>query len=172
MKITEENMNYFLSCDWGTSTFRLTLVDTANGEIIAAEYSDQGIADTFARWKTTESAREAFYLDVLNQHILSLEKKVNLKLDTVPVIISGMASSSIGMMELSYSELPFDLSGSNLTVRHLPETANFNHKTTLISGVRSANDVMRGEETQLIGCVDLTQTVINDETFVFPGTHS
>ncbi|MEP6614322.1 MAG: 2-dehydro-3-deoxygalactonokinase [Mucilaginibacter sp.] len=172
MKITEENMNYFLSCDWGTSTFRLKLVDTANGEIIAAEYSDQGIADTFARWKTTESAREAFYLDVPNQHILSLEKKINLKLDTVPVIISGMASSSIGMMELPYSELPFDLSGSNLTVRHLPETANFNHKTTLISGVRSANDVMRGEETQLIGCVDLTQTVINDETFVFPGTHS
>jgi len=165
-------MNYFLSCDWGTSTFRLKLINAANGEAIAGEYSDQGIADTFARWKTTESTREAFYLDVLNHHILSLEKKVNLKLDAVPVIVSGMASSSIGLMELPYSELPFDLSGSNLTIRGLPETSGFNHKITLISGVRSADDVMRGEETQLIGCTDPEQTVINDEIFVFPGTHS
>lgn len=165
-------MNYFLSCDWGTSTFRLKLVDAANGETIAGEYSDQGIANTFAQWKASETPREPFYLDVLNQHILSLEKKVNLKLDAVPVIISGMASSSIGMMELPYSELPFGLSGSGLTIQQLPETANFHHKTTLISGVRSADDVMRGEETQLIGCINPASGHIDDEIFIFPGTHS
>lgn len=165
-------MNYFLSCDWGTSTFRLKLIDAANGEIIAGEDTGQGIADTFAHWKTNESTRESFYLGVLNQHIPALEKKANLKLDTVPVIISGMASSSIGMVELPYSELPFDLSGSNLTIRHLPEAGDFNHKVILISGVRSADDVMRGEETQLIGCADLSLTNTDDEVFILPGTHS
>jgi len=165
-------MNYFLSCDWGTSTHRLSLVDTVSGEIIAGESTDQGIADTFARWKTTGSARESFYLDVLSQQVIAIEKKLNLNLDGVPLIISGMASSSIGIMELPYSILPFDLSGSNLTMRRLPEAADFNHKTTLISGVKSEDDVMRGEETQLIGCIDPVQTVINDEIFIFPGTHS
>jgi len=165
-------MNYFLSCDWGTSTFRLKLIDAVSGVIIAGEHSDQGIASTFAQWKATESAREYFYLNVLNRQIEAIEKKLNLNLDGVPLIISGMASSSIGIMELPYSELPFDLSGSNLTVVHLPKTADFNHKITLISGVRSDNDVMRGEETQLIGCVDPAQTIINDEIFIFPGTHS
>jgi 2-dehydro-3-deoxygalactonokinase len=165
-------MNYFLSCDWGTSTLRLMLVDAVRGEIIAGETTDHGIADTFAQWKTTESTREAFYLDVLSLQITAIEKKLNLNLAGVPLIVSGMASSSIGIMELPYSELPFDLSGTNLTIRHLPETADFNHKITLISGVRSAEDVMRGEETQIIGCVDPVQPVINDEIFIFPGTHS
>jgi len=148
------------------------LVDTVSGEIIAGESTDQGIADTFARWKTTGSARESFYLDVLSQQVIAIEKKLNLNLDGVPLIISGMASSSIGIMELPYAELPFDLSGSNLTIMHLPETADFNHKITFISGVRSDEDVMRGEETQLIGCIDPMQAVINDEIFIFPGTHS
>lgn len=165
-------MNFFLSCDWGTSTFRLKLVDAVSGEIIAGEHSDQGIASTFAQWKATESARESFYLDVLNRQITAIEKKLNLNLDGVPLVVSGMASSSIGIMELPYSKLPFDLSGSDLNIGHLPETGNFNHKVTLVSGVRSADDVMRGEETQLIGCTDPEQTVINDEIFVFPGTHS
>jgi 2-dehydro-3-deoxygalactonokinase len=148
------------------------LVDAVSGEIIAGETTDHGIADTFARWKTTESTREYFYLNVLSLQITAIEKKLNLNLDGVQVIVSGMASSSIGIMELPYSVLPFDLSGSNLTLRHLPETTDFKHKTTLISGVRSTDDVMRGEETQLIGCVDPVQTVINDEIFIFPGTHS
>ncbi|MCO5946412.1 2-dehydro-3-deoxygalactonokinase [Mucilaginibacter flavidus] len=165
-------MNYFLSCDWGTSALRLMLVDAVSGEIIARESSDQGIADTFAQWKTTESPREVFYLDVLSLQIIAIEKKLNLNLDGVPVIASGMASSSIGIMELPYSELPFDLSGSNLTTHYLPATAGFNHKKNLVSGVKSADDVMRGEETQLIGCIDPMQTVINDEIFIFPGTHS
>src|ERR1700748_112792 len=99
-------MNYFLSCDWGTSTFRLKLIDAANGEIIASEYSDQGIANIFAQWKATESAREPYYLNVLKQQIAAIEKKLNLTLDGVPLIISGMASSSIGILELPYSELP------------------------------------------------------------------
>src|SRR5882757_9727652 len=141
-------MKYFLSCDWGTSAFRLKLVDAATGEIIACEYSDQGIADTFALWKTAGTARESFYLDVLSQQIINLEKQLDFNLDGTQLIISGMASSSIGIIELPYSELPFDLSGSNLTMRRLPETASFNHKTTLISGLKSADDVMRGEETQ------------------------
>ncbi len=165
-------MNYFLSCDWGTSTLRLMLVDAVSGEIIAGESTDNGIADTFAQWIPTESTREAFYLDVLSLQITAIEKKLNLNLDQVPLIVSGMASSSIGIMELPYSVLPFDLSGSNLTMRHLPETTDFKHKTTLISGVRSTDDVMRGEETQLIGCIDSGQTLINDEIFIFPGTHS
>jgi|ERR1700754_2193140 len=169
-------MNMFFSCDWGTSTLRLSLVNSENGSIMASENSDLGIAKTFALWNTADNAnknsRVSFYLDVLQNHIKNIELKLNTSLSGVKLFISGMASSSIGLVELPYSELPFTLSGSEFNVRHLPAQENFNHAVIIISGVKSVDDVMRGEETQLIGCIDATADVSKHQLFIFPGTHS
>jgi 2-dehydro-3-deoxygalactonokinase len=170
-------MDMFLSCDWGTSALRLNLVDGKTGHVIARESSAQGIAKTFTLWNTTSAADEnnlrmAFYLNILQQHINNIEARLNISLNGVRLFISGMASSSIGFMELPYSELPFTLTGPDLNIKHLPAQEGFDYAISIISGVKSNDDVMRGEETQLIGCIDVTRGIINDEVFIFPGTHS
>ncbi|MDB5137523.1 MAG: 2-keto-3-deoxy-galactonokinase [Mucilaginibacter sp.] len=169
-------MNDFLSCDWGTSTLRINLVSAHTSEIICGETSDEGMARIFNLWKLTGDAdknkRVQFYLNILQQHIKSIELKLNQSLDGCRLIISGMASSSIGFVELPYSELPFSLSGDSLKLKHIPGHKGFVHTITIVSGIKSVDDVMRGEETQLIGCTGVSNGIVNNQIFIFPGTHS
>jgi 2-dehydro-3-deoxygalactonokinase len=169
-------MNDFLSCDWGTSTLRINLVSGNTGKIICSETSDEGMARIFNLWKLTgdadENGRMHFYLDILQQHIKSIALKLKQSLDGCRLIISGMASSSIGFVELAYSELPFSLSGDGLKLKHIPVHKGFAHATTIISGIKSSDDVMRGEATQLLGCTGINKGLIDNQIFIFPGTHS
>lgn len=154
--------NYFLSCDWGTSSFRLRLVETASGNVIAEERSGTGIAGTYQQWQQTSQPREDFFAAVINRQIDVLAERTGIQLQEVPVVLSGMASSSIGMIELPYKELPFSLSGTDLTVHTF---GWFN----IISGVCSEEDVMRGEETKVVGCA----ASLPDNSFLLmPGTHN
>jgi len=170
-------MKHFLSCDWGTSSFRLRLVKAADYKIIAEVVADEGIAATFADWQqktcSSEQQRLVFYLDVINKYIKQIEQKTNYSLSGVQIIVSGMASSSIGFTDIPYSRLPVSLEGLNIhKVLIVPAKKDFDHKVLVISGIKTDDDVMRGEETQLMGCVDNATGKINDELFIFPGTHS
>src|SRR5262245_12577368 len=80
-----------------------------------------------------------------------------------------MASSSIGMIEVPYKETQFKADGSDLKVKKIDRSKDFEHDTFIISGARTNNDVMRGEETQLAGCKD---TGDKKSLYIFPGTHS
>jgi len=54
----------FLSCDWGTSNFRLRLVDTNKKEISGEVLSEEGITETYNQWVATglpEKERIGFY---------------------------------------------------------------------------------------------------------------
>lgn len=168
-------MNHFLSCDWGTSSFRLRLVNTAAMLVEAEEKNNQGIFNSYTGWKQQESndeeARLSFFLDILLEQIRLLELRINQSLSGFPLIISGMASSNIGMMPLPYATLPFAIDGAGLICRQLKQNENFGHDILLISGIRSDDDVMRGEETQLIGCAVGNEDSTN-KVFIFPGTHS
>ncbi|MGS2741767.1 2-dehydro-3-deoxygalactonokinase [Sinomicrobium sp. M5D2P17] len=169
-------MNRFLSCDWGTSSFRLRLVEVTPLRILAEVKTDQGIAATHRLWKTTinktADKRFIFYLDVIQEHIRSIAKDLSMNLQGVPLIISGMASSSIGMMNLPYGQLPFHTSGKGIRTEYFPAGETFEHPMLLISGVQSKNDVMRGEETQLIGTLIHVEDKNDNLLFLFPGTHS
>jgi 2-dehydro-3-deoxygalactonokinase len=168
-------MKQFLSCDWGTSSFRLKLVDIDAYQILAQEADNNGIAATFALWKESgrpEDERLSFYLGVLNKYIGKIESKTNISLSGMPLIISGMASSTIGFVDVPYSLLPVGIDGKNIKTHFIPADQYFAHDVLVISGVRSDDDVVRGEETQLIGCVDQRHENIEDELFIFPGTHS
>ena len=116
--------------------------------------------------------RLSFYLDIIQEHIIALEKKAGLALDGVPLLISGMASSSIGLKLLPYHKMPFSIDGSGMLCEHLSATPDFQHDVLLISGVCSGEDVMRGEETQLIGIVPDHASFAGNQLFIFPGTHS
>ena len=169
-------MKRFLSCDWGTSSFRLRLVEEAGMEVLAEENSGRGIASTYANWNRLASADEQqrllFYLDVIREPIMAIESDMDISLKGVPLLLSGMASSSIGMANLPYQDIPFKLDGSAAGAKFFPESEHFEHPVLLISGLKSDGDVMRGEETQLIGMVADQQPVPGEQLYIFPGTHS
>lgn len=170
---THQHINTFLACDWGTSSFRLALV-SLDGDIKEVVNNNRGIAATFREWKErsgSDADRFNYYLNIIRTGIAEIESRLGVTLQDVPLVISGMASSSIGMMNLPYGKIPFALDGSDLAIHHEAATENFPHATLLISGVRSDNDVMRGEETQLVG-VTQDYASKSDHLFIFPGTHS
>lgn len=162
--LNRQQMNYFLSCDWGTSSFRLRLAEAGSGKVIAEERSGAGIAGTYQQWQQTNLPREDFFAEIINRKIDALAAKTGIPLQEAPVVLSGMASSSIGMVELPYKELPFSLNGANLAVH------TFN-RFIIISGVCNGNDVMRGEETKVTGCFALLPDAAQEQWLLLPGTH-
>lgn len=166
-------MNTFLSCDWGTSSFRLRLIQKEGLTVLAEESNDGGIAIIFQSWQKQnkdEKERSFFYQAYILSQIKRLEEKVGYSLKDLPLLVSGMISSSIGMKELAYKQLPFRIDGSDLHWEVIEATEGFPYKMILISGAQTNNDVLRGEETLLVGC-----NANNDEahrTYIFPGTHS
>lgn len=171
--------NYLLCCDWGTSSFRLQLINMPDQEVIGEVRSQEGIAGTFNAWKTdgekSNISRHEFFRQLVRKQIRILSDKLSISLDNITIVISGMASSSIGMEEIPYATLPFPVDGSRASTRKFDSRQDFPHEMILISGVRSDTDVMRGEETQLIGLAaspSLQQYQLNDAILIFPGTHS
>ncbi|WP_065814187.1 2-dehydro-3-deoxygalactonokinase [Hymenobacter sp. DG25B] len=165
--------NTFFSCDWGTSSFRLLLVERHTLTVLAQVSSREGNAAIDKSWqqaKQPPAQRLDFYLGVLQPHLQKLEVIMKMSLKGVPIVISGMASSTIGMAELPYKPLPFATDGTNLQTKYLPPTARFEQPILLISGVKSEDDVMRGEETQLVGCA--LENTPQLQLFLHPGTHT
>lgn len=170
-------INHFLSCDWGTSNFRLRLVALPDLNVLAEVSSEQGVSVLDKSWKEQKSADDAaryrFYTDVLKDHVGKLAGKTNVPVAGLRIVISGMATSTIGFVNLPYKGLPVMLDGSDLATKILPTYDQLAHDVVLISGVRSDDDVMRGEETQLIGC--LTPDIAahgGRQLIIHPGTHS
>jgi 2-dehydro-3-deoxygalactonokinase len=163
-------MKYFLSCDWGTSNFRLRLIDVETNKVLDEITHGQGIANThkaFLASNQSDSTKITFYKKVLFD---AMEKFPSGSLaKDAPIIISGMASSSIGMMELPYRKLPFIFNAGNINTFKIEPDEMFSHPIILISGCRTDTDIMRGEETILLGC-DVGED--DDAVYILPGTHS
>ncbi|MEX2602301.1 MAG: 2-dehydro-3-deoxygalactonokinase [Balneolaceae bacterium] len=163
---------HFLSCDWGTTSFRLKLAHRSTGRIETALEDGPGIQDTGHRLKELAKAqdREAWFLQQLQKQIQQLETMTGTKLGDLPLVLSGMASSSIGLRELPYGTLPMDLSAPKLPVEPIVWPDILPNPILLVSGLQSAgNDVMRGEETALIGIDSLYP---GNSLCILPGTHS
>lgn len=161
---------YFYSCDWGTTNLRLRLVDASNSAVIARIETDQGITKAFSRWKLSDIDRFRFYCDILQNCITNLKPSIETLSGSIPVIVSGMASSNIGIIELPYSELPVGIDGTGLFIQSFQSSGDFGHPLILVSGVRTNTDFMRGEEVQVIGACRNRSG--NHEIFILPGTHS
>jgi 2-dehydro-3-deoxygalactonokinase len=165
-------MQKIISCDWGTSSLRLRIVDIDKMSSLVETVSEQGIFATYNLWKesgTAESERLSFYQSILKREIKKLEAQAGLSSENIPLVISGMASSSIGMIDMAYTEIPFNAEVDSLQTKTIEATDDFGYKTLVVSGVKKDNDVMRGEETQLIGGMN---NDMGDQLFIFPGTHS
>ena len=103
---------HILSCDWGTSSFRLRLVDSNTRRCIGEVTSENGNSILFNKWKSQPGTdRVRFYLNYLKEAVDVLAAKAGTSLSDLPILISGMASSTIGMKELPYADLPFTVDG-------------------------------------------------------------
>ncbi len=141
--------------DWGTSRLRLWLLDP-EGRILASSRGPEGL----------EAGRRLGFEAVLRNHLSRL-----LAPEPLPILICGMAGSQQGWLEAPYVDLPASLdrlaeavvavAGTDLDVRIVPGLAKRDP---------AAPDVMRGEETQLIGVA--VGGAAGRRRVCLPGTHS
>jgi 2-dehydro-3-deoxygalactonokinase len=157
----------FISCDWGTSNFRLRLVDTRSLKVLSEIKTDLGIKRCYQLNKQqSERSQQAFFAEYL---LTQLEKLDLNKLGNNCIVASGMLSSSIGMKELEYCTLPIAFGGEDL----ISDWISLGNKMDLllISGARTNSDVMRGEEIQAVGLSEYLPKK-GKGILLLPGTHS
>ena len=145
----------YVAVDWGTSSFRLWLIDRA-GNVLAERRSNEGMM----------AAGKPGFAAVLQSHLDAVGAA-----PALPVIICGMAGARQGWVEAGYVDTPAPLAsvlkqavtvpGQDRDIRILPGIAQRDRK---------APDVMRGEETQLLGALGLDAA--GDALVCMPGTHS
>lgn len=162
---------HMISCDWGTSNFRLYLVEKASLCIRETLERPWGIATTYAMWKEEKPAPDQtdYFRAVLAKGIAALAQKSGLDLDGVIVVASGMVSSSIGMLEIPYTELPLAIHTPKLDHIFLEASNSFSNPVCIVGGLKTETDVMRGEEIQLLGLADVLP---KNAYCILPGTHS
>jgi len=169
----------FLSCDWGTSALRLRLAAGQPPAAVAEVKLDRGAARVheLAAGDPAGPSREERFASVLREACRELARKaVSAFPRRAPIVISGMAGSSIGWREVPYADVPFPLDGSGSRVEKLPPIVHENgaHDPMILGGLRKSGDVMRGEETEVLGLFsdpDLSRYCAAC-LLVLPGTHS
>src|SRR5215471_3301699 len=145
----------YVAVDWGTSSFRLWMIDDA-GRVLGERRSAEGMM----------AAAKTGFAAVLQSHLDAVGAA-----DGLPVLICGMAGARQGWVEAGYVETPARLAaileqavpvpGQSRDIRILPGIAQRD---------AVAPDVMRGEETQLLGALGLDAA--GDAIVCMPGTHS
>ncbi|MGO8801051.1 MAG: 2-dehydro-3-deoxygalactonokinase [Roseiarcus sp.] len=144
--------------DWGTTSFRAYLT-SADGAILGRVESPRGIL----------TVGKGEHEDVLAHHIGEwLEGPGRL-----PVLMAGMIGARQGWVEAPYVDCPAGLPEIVAAIVTIETRAM--GAIGLAPGVRAFDsrgspDVMRGEETQILGA--LAATGRSDGVFVLPGTHS
>lgn len=167
----------FCSCDWGTTSFRLRRVQGTDGSILAERRLPRGIRSMLETAPgASPEARARLFEAFLCEELLALHPDPADRGTAVTVVISGMASSAVGWHELPYASVPFRLDGSNAVVRRLkmaiaPRWEGVVH---LVSGAASSSDIMRGEETEIVGLASVAGgiTPTEEALLILPGSHS
>lgn len=146
----------FIGIDWGTTNRRAWLLDD-RGEVLAIHRDEQGslacrgrfraaLEELLARWPAAQGA---------------------------PVVMAGMVGSALGWQEVPYLEAQVPLAAlarHRVRVADAPPGVDWSIVPGLCwRGAGGRVDVMRGEETQLLGAAELAPA---DGWTVLPGTHS
>lgn len=142
----------FIALDWGTTSFRAYLVA-----------ADGVVQDQFAAAEGILAVKDGDFEAVLESHIGSWDK-------SLPVVAAGMITSRQGWVELAYADCP---AGPADIAKHIHVLKARSGRTIhFLTGLHLAggllgHDVMRSEETQVFGSLD-----VGASHFVTPGTHS
>jgi len=150
----------FIGIDWGTTHRRASLLAT-NGELLAQLHNDQGALACAGRFGESLQALLAQWPEAG---------------DKVPVVMAGMVGSALGWQEVPYVDAatPLRQLGTRLSpVRDAPA----GRRWAIVPGVcwrgeHGSVDVMRGEETQLLGALQQLGAAGDEGCYLLPGTHS
>ncbi|MCK5804075.1 MAG: 2-dehydro-3-deoxygalactonokinase, partial [Lentisphaeria bacterium] len=159
------------SCDWGSTHVRLRLVECETA-VVVGEMTDARGASAVSSGARTACERAERFEAVFVELVSKLEEAVSMDLASVPAVLSGMVTSAHGWCELPYAAAPVPLDGSGFVTEIRKQGARH---LFFVSGVRTACDVMRGEETELAGLAALPNSPLGGcgETLVLlPGTHT
>jgi 2-dehydro-3-deoxygalactonokinase len=146
-----------IAIDWGTSTFRAYRL-APDGAILDRRSAQLGILEV----------REGKFAEALESQVRDW-----LDADAGPVVMSGMIGSRQGWKEAPYAQCPAgmkEISAGMVEVRW-----GSSYSAWIVPGLRCRDaqgvpDVMRGEETQILGALD---DVSERSAWVcLPGTHS
>lgn len=147
-----------IGIDWGTSSFRASLV-AHHGEALESRESPHGILAVpdrdFAGFLTRTLA------PWLEAH------------PGLPVLASGMITSRNGWIETPYQPLPLGIDelARSLVSKEIPSLGRVHFITgAALSPEGERPDVIRGEETEIFGY--LATHGVRDGTFLLPGTHN
>src|SRR5258705_2356835 len=145
----------YVAVDWGTSSFRLWLVDRA-GNVLGERRSHEGMM----------AAGKPGFATVLQSHLEAVGAAPGL-----PVVICGMAGARQGWVEAGYVDTPARLAS---ILKHAVPVPGQDRDIRILPGIAQrdpkAPDVMRGEETQLLAALGVDAT--EDAMVCMPGTHS
>lgn len=139
--------------DWGSTNLRIRLLDR-QGNVIDTFTSSEGLINLPKR----------DFNGTLEKRLAGLGADANL-----PVIICGMAGSRQGWLEVPYLRIPAALTEIPKAALKVEEASRPVYILPGLSQVSPSADVMRGEETQLLG---LTLEREIDGVVCMPGTHS
>ncbi len=144
----------FIAGDWGTSNLRLALCG-ADGAALEVR-KGAGAAESRGRFPEVFDALSA---DWRAAH------------GALPAVLCGMVGSAFGWVEAPYLSCPEDLDGlADALVAARPDVH-------IVPGMRCTNplgapDVMRGEETQLLGARQVLAAHPGRQLVCMPGTHT
>lgn len=145
----------YAAADWGTSSFRLWLIGK-DGAVLGERRSDEGM---------TTAAKTGFS-PILEGHLAALGAP-----DDLPVVICGMAGARQGWIEAGYLDTPAPLTAIVTAAVRVPDIGrDIRILPGLAQRERSVPDVMRGEETQLLGAAQILDS--GSHLVCMPGTHS
>ena len=144
-----------LGIDWGTSNRRAWWLN-ARGDVLAEHSDDQGLLATQGRFA---------------ESLQALLQAGPPWPEGGTVLMSGMVGAASGWHEVPYMDAAMPLTE---LARHLQPVAAAGPRSFIVpglcfSGPDGTVDVMRGEETQLLGAMALGH---GDGWYVLPGTHS
>jgi 2-dehydro-3-deoxygalactonokinase len=147
-----------VSVDWGTTSFRARLA-AADGRALEAIEADIGAVNL------APGAHEAFLAERIGDWMRRFPQ--------LPIVLSGMVGSRQGWREAPYVPCPAGV--SEIAAKMPPVPATRIGRVFIVPGLsavdaRGAPEVMRGEETQMLGA--LAASGGGDGLFVLPGTHS
>jgi 2-dehydro-3-deoxygalactonokinase len=145
-----------ITVDWGTSNVRAYRMDAA-GRCTARKTSSRGIASV-----AKGTYREALMTDV-GDWIADGEHQV---------LLSGMVGSRAGWLEVPYVAAPADVNALAAGCLRVPDSDLDIMIVPGVSGIdaRGVPEVMRGEETQIVGAQLAEGNGI--ELVALPGTHT
>ena len=146
----------FIAGDWGTSRLRLYLCDTSGHVLARGEGEGASVPDCSVRFAAAVAAWDRAH-------------------GVLPAVLSGMVGSTIGWREVPYLKCPAKPGAIAAAALHLEQDGRAVAILPGLSckGKTGAPDVMRGEETQILGALRLHPNLARGRhVFCLPGTHT